>query len=53
VFVGIHVDAFSVEVDTFHFEALALFGCGSPAEFDLAACAEDTVPREYVGWIGA
>lgn len=50
---GDHVDAFAAKVDAFHFEARALLFCCVAVKFDFAACAQDTVPGEYVGWVGA
>ncbi len=50
---AVHVDAVVAEVDTFELEAGALFGCGWRGKLDVATGADDAVPGELVGWVGA
>ena len=45
VFVEFHVHAPAAKLDSFHGEAKALLRCGLSSKFDLAASADNTLPR--------
>ncbi len=48
-----HVDSFAGELDALELEAGALFVGRVAAQLDLAADAEDAMPRELVDWLMA
>jgi hypothetical protein len=53
VFVLLHVDSICLEANAFELQTCLLFTCGFAGQLDLASSAEDAVPWQAVGWIGA
>src|ERR1700733_6630932 len=53
MFKPIHVDALSVELNPFEFQTRPLLLSSSPAQLDLAAHAQDTVPGQLVDRVHA